>query len=105
VITELVFLLLGMALMKGIVEPLVATQTQRLAKKYVPLLLDKLDPVMPVWISSMSETELRGAIFQSLLAIEPKLTPRQQEQILTHLRREYDPIINSRKVDQNAVQS
>jgi len=97
-ISEIIFFLLGMALMKGLVEPLVTAQTQRFAKKYIPVLLDTLDPVMPDWISSMTETELRGAIFQNLLTIDPQLTPRQQELLLKQLRKEYDPLVNASKV-------
>lgn len=97
-IYDIFLLITGMALMKGLIEPIVATQTQRLAKSYVPILLNRLDPIMPAWIASKSPEELRDAIFQNLLEIEPKLSKKQQEQILARLRQEYDPLINSGKV-------
>lgn len=100
---DLVWFFAGMAIMKGLIEPIITTQTRRFVKKYVPLLLDRLDPFMPRFISYMSPEDLRGVIFQNLLEIDPRLTPRQQEQILNQLRREYDPIVNAQKLRDGSI--
>jgi len=102
-IIDLVWFFAGMAIMKGLVEPIIVTQTQRFTKKYVPLLLDRLDPFMPNFLAVYSADELRQIIFENLLDINSKLTPRQQERILNQLRREYDPIVNAQKLRDGSI--
>jgi len=97
---EILLVIVGMAIQKGLIEPIVANRTKMLVKQYLPILFDRLDPVMPSWIASKTPEELREAIFANLFELEPKLGEKQKNKIYQQLRKEYDPIYNCEKLKQ-----
>jgi len=89
---------LGIVIVKGFVEPLVKRQSRRLAHKYVPPLLDKLDPVMPEVIARYSSDEIREYIFTNLLGMESGLNDEQKHKVVDQTMEAYNPLINADKL-------
>jgi len=97
-ISDFLLVLLGMAVMKGIVEPIVSTQTQRFVFKYLPPILDSLDPVMPGYIAALSPEELEHFIRDNIFSFAPELSEKERQKLFEEFRAHYDPLFNCNKV-------
>jgi hypothetical protein len=90
--------LLGVALTKGLLEPLLAKWMKRGVVKYVPRILNRLDSVLPRWIESYTEDELRAKV-ETLIYEETKpyetLTPGKAQQILEEVVSQYSFLVNA----------
>lgn len=95
---DLILFLAGVAFTKGVLEPLLAKWTRRGVVKYVPRILNRLDSVLPRWIESYTEDELRAKV-ETLIYEETKpyetLTPGKAQQILEEVVNQYSFLVNA----------
>ena len=61
--------LLWLAFLEGIVKPLIAYQTQRLARRFLPGIFDKLDPIMPAFIAKLTPEQIEQKLFDEFLGL------------------------------------
>lgn len=54
--------LVWLSILEGLIKPLVAHQTQRLARRILPIVFDRLDPIMPMAIAKLSPQQLWAVV-------------------------------------------
>lgn len=92
--------LLGIAVTKGILEPFLAKWTKKGIIEYVPIVLDKLDYVMPEWIAMLTKEELRekvtNLIYETTKPYE-NIDSKRCEAILKEVILNYNFLVNADK--------
>lgn len=92
---------LTLALYKGVLEPIAAYWGSRLAIKYVPKLLDIMDPLVPAALTA-GKIKFRELIEQQLDIIANQrgeyLTKSQKEWIIREYEKSYSPLVNADKL-------
>jgi hypothetical protein len=69
IIASILLSLVWLAILEGLIKPLIAYQTQRLARKVLPIVFDKLDPIMPSMIAQMTPEQIEDKIFNEFLGL------------------------------------
>jgi hypothetical protein len=88
--------LLWLAILEGLIKPLVAYQTQRLARRVLPIVFDKLDPIMPLAIAKLTPEEIEEKIFNEFLGLG--LTEAQAAAMTREFDRRFSPLEAARKI-------
>jgi hypothetical protein len=100
-VLNFIWFLVGMAFVEGLLKPFLVWLTQRQVRRFLPYLLDRLDPVLPIWISRYTEQELRelviNEIFNVGFELEEPITDNRAEQILETAIQSYSFLANARK--------
>jgi hypothetical protein len=97
---NLLFFLLGLAFTEAILKPIIVLFTQRQIRKYVPIVLDRLDPILPEAIRQLSETELREKVISTIFDVGVEFDEKPNvEAILDNTIRSYSFLVNARKTN------
>ncbi|MFN3361421.1 MAG: hypothetical protein ACK421_08360 [Pseudanabaenaceae cyanobacterium] len=88
--------ILWLATLEGIIKPLIAYQTQRLARRMLPIVFDKLDPIMPSFIAKLTPEEIEAKIFNEFLGLG--LTEAQAEAMTREFDRRFSVFEAARKI-------
>ena len=88
--------LLWLAFLEGIVKPLIAYQTQRLARRFLPAIFDKLDPIMPAFIAKLTPEEIEQKLFDEFLGLG--LTEAQSVALTREFDRRFSVFEAARKI-------
>ena len=91
--TDLLIAIVSIGVFEGLVKPLLAYQTQRLARQYLPDMFNCLDPIMPDRIAQLSPKELEYLIFDTAMGLGARET--EAKKLVKQFDREYSPIANS----------
>ncbi len=83
---------------EGFIKPVVANQGQKSILYILPILFDKLDPLMPDLIAKMTAPELRAYIKKALLGIDDKLSQKQVDFLIELWQKEYSPLQNANNI-------
>lgn len=98
---NLIYFLVGMAFVEGLLKPLLVWLTQRQVRRFLPAVLDRLDPVLPDWISRYTEQELRELVINEIFSVgfelEEPISDDRAEQILDTAIQSYSFLANARK--------
>jgi hypothetical protein len=95
-----VFFLLGLAFTEAILKPIIVLFTQRQIRKYVPIVLDRLDPILPEAIRQLSETELREKVISTIFDVGVEFDEKPNvEAILENTIQSYSFLVNARKTN------
>jgi hypothetical protein len=93
-----VFFLLGLAFTEAILKPIIVLFTHRQIRKYVPIVLDRLDPILPEAIRQLSETELREKVISTIFDVGVEFDEKPNvEAILDNTIKSYSFLVNARK--------
>jgi hypothetical protein len=93
-----VFFLLGLAFTEAILKPIIVLFTHRQIRKYVPIVLDRLDPILPEAIRQLSETELREKVISTIFDVGVEFDEKPNvEAILENTIKSYSFLVNARK--------
>jgi hypothetical protein len=99
-VVNLVFFLLGLAFTEAILKPIIVLFTQRQIRKYVPIVLDRLDPILPEAIRQLSETELREKVISTIFDVGVEFDEKPNvEAILENTIQSYSFLVNARKTN------
>jgi len=61
--------LIWLGFLEGIIKPLITYQTQRLARKFLPAIFNKLDPIMPTFITKLTPEQIEQKLFDEFLGL------------------------------------
>ena len=93
--------LLGLAFVEGFLKPLIVYLTQRQIRKFMPLVLDRLDPVLPRWIAEYDQKQLKerviDVIFDSAIELDEAITLDDAYSILDGVVSSYSFLVNADK--------
>jgi hypothetical protein len=99
-VVNLTFFLLGLAFTEAILKPIIVLFTQRQIRKYVPIVLDRLDPILPEAIRQLSETELREKVVSTIFDVGVEFDEKPDvEAILENTIQSYSFLVNARKAN------
>lgn len=90
------FIVLGAT--EAIVKPVAAYFFKQQTKRWLPVLLDKLDSILPDALAKMSEDELRAyLISQYQMVTGETVSESKENRILKTIEREFSPLVSVRK--------
>lgn len=94
--------LLGLAFVEGFLKPLLIYLTQRQIRRFLPVVLKRLDPVLPRWIAEYNQKQLKerviDVIFDSAIELDEAITLDEAYLILDGVVSSYSFLVNADKV-------
>lgn len=94
--------IIGLAVVEGILKPAITKWTKRGVLKYVPKVLDALDPVLPDWLNRYTEEELRNKVMTLIYEVaaeDAAISEETAEQILKTTVETYSFLANASKIE------
>jgi hypothetical protein len=90
----------ALGVVEAIVKPLATWVVRKQTDKWLPQLLNALEPIVPQSIGNIPREELERIILDKYAEItgQPRLTPIEQYNVLRRFEREYSPLIASEKL-------
>jgi len=88
--------LIWLGFLEGIIKPLITYQTQRLARKFLPTIFNKLDPIMPTFITKLTPEQIEQKLFDEFLGLG--LTEAQSVALTREFDRRFSVFEAARKI-------
>lgn len=93
--------IVGLAVVEGVLKPAITKWTKRGVLKYVPRVLNALDPVLPEWLNRYTEEQLRYKVMMLIYEVvteDEPLSEDKAEKILKATVETYSFLVNAAKI-------
>jgi hypothetical protein len=70
---NLLLFLFSLAVTEALLKPVIVFITQRQVRRFLPKVLNRLDPVLPAWIAEYDEAQLREKVVSVIFAVGKEL--------------------------------